>query len=123
MIVQPSRLRDHGVKLTPAIGNRIDASSSGTRRRLARDRGLVLVDADGIIQSYVAALESGRRGGSPKQSVVTAVLKVPLICSYLDALGGLGSVMRLHRTLSTKRSISAPSMKFDRIVDKTGRTV
>ena len=69
------------VAIPKAVANRIAAGENpilvvhdwrGTAR-------VALADAAGISQSYVADLESGRRGGSPRQlAAVAAALKVPL---------------------------------------------
>ena len=69
------------VAIPKAVANRIAAGENPIL--VVRDwRGtarVALADAAGISQSYVADLESGRRGGSPKQlAAVAAALKVPL---------------------------------------------
>jgi hypothetical protein len=58
---------------------------------------VALADAAAINQGCIADLQSGRRGGSPKQlAAIAAVLKVPWVHSYFDALGRWGGAARLH---------------------------
>jgi hypothetical protein len=98
----PSRLEAFG-----RLGPRPDIAKARIWQHRARDGDLLTCHR--TRPPITSALWERAATCTSGAATVAAGLKVPSICSHLDALGRWGIAVRLRRALSTRKSSNAPA--------------